>query len=66
VVERHLLGPKCPMRAISLDHFGKLSDKELEVVASEDEADSLTRARLEREQFRYKKALEKWELLRVL
>lgn len=66
VVERHLLGPKCPMRAISLDHFGKLSDKELEVVAGEDEADSLTRARLERERSRYKQALEKWESLRVL
>lgn len=65
VVERHLLGPKCPMRTISLERFGKLNDKELELLAGEDEADSLTRARLEREQLRYHKALAKWEELQI-
>lgn len=65
VVERHLLGPKSPIRAISLERFGKLSDKELEILASENGADSRTRARLEREQLRYQKALAKWEELRI-
>ncbi|KAJ1711523.1 dynamin family GTPase [Aspergillus flavus] len=66
VMERHVLGPKCPMRIVSADRFAQLDDTELNTVAGEDEADTRMRARLERTRSRYQKALERWERLRVL
>ncbi|OOF98716.1 hypothetical protein ASPCADRAFT_204471 [Aspergillus carbonarius ITEM 5010] len=66
VVERHVLGPKCPMLTVSVETFAKLDDDELNTIAGEDESDARMRARLERMRSRYVKALEKWERLRVL
>ncbi|KAE8381770.1 P-loop containing nucleoside triphosphate hydrolase protein [Aspergillus bertholletiae] len=66
VIERHVLGPKCPMRVVSADRFAQLDDTELNAVAGEDESDTRMRIRLERTQSRYRKALEQWERLRVL
>ncbi|THC91918.1 hypothetical protein EYZ11_008628 [Aspergillus tanneri] len=66
VVERHVLGPKCPMRTVSADIFAQLDDSELNTVAGEDEADSRARMRLERARDRYRQAMEKWDRLRVL
>ncbi|KAL3493149.1 P-loop containing nucleoside triphosphate hydrolase protein [Aspergillus germanicus] len=66
VIERHVLGPKCPLRAVSLETFTQLDNEELDRVAGENKADASTRQRLERAKDRYKKALEKWEQLSVL
>ncbi|GIJ81559.1 hypothetical protein Asppvi_000058 [Aspergillus pseudoviridinutans] len=66
VVERHVLGPKCPMLTVSVKTFGTLEDKVLNSVAGEDETDIRVRARLEKVRSRYVQALEKWERLRVL
>ncbi|KAF7176470.1 hypothetical protein CNMCM7691_002788 [Aspergillus felis] len=66
VVERHVLGPKCPMLTVSVKTFGNLDDEVLNSVAGEDETDIRMRARLEKVRSRYVQALEKWERLRVL
>jgi GTPase SAR1 family protein len=66
VVERHVLGPKCPMLTVSVKTFANLDDGELNSVAGEDETDIRMRARLEKVRSRYVQALEKWERLRVL
>lgn len=66
VVERHVLGPKCPMLAVCFKTFATLDDEELNTIAGEDDADTRARAKLERVRSRYVKALEKWESLRVL
>ncbi|KAJ6016224.1 hypothetical protein N7540_010815 [Penicillium herquei] len=66
VMERHILGPRCPILAVSVKAFAKLDDEELNSIAGEDESDARMRARLERQRARYIKALEKWERLRVL
>ncbi|KAJ5621555.1 hypothetical protein N7528_006338 [Penicillium herquei] len=66
VVERHILGPRCPILAVSVKSFARLDDEELNGIAGEDESDVRMRARLERQRSRYIKALEKWERLRVL
>lgn len=66
VIERHVLGPKCPMLTVSVKTFAKLDDEELNTVAGEDDADIRMRAKLERVRSRYVKALEKWEGVRVL
>jgi hypothetical protein len=66
VVERHVLGPKCPMLNVSVQTFTNLDDGELNTVAGEDETDIRVRARLEKVRSRYVQALEKWERLRVL
>jgi hypothetical protein len=66
VVERHILGPKSPMLAVSVETFARLDDEELDAIAGEDQSDARMRNRLERLQSRYTKALEKWERLRML
>lgn len=66
VVERHILGPRCPMLTVSVETFARLDDEELDVIAGEDQSDARMRTRLERLQSRYTKALEKWERLRML
>ncbi|KAJ5733713.1 hypothetical protein N7493_002499 [Penicillium malachiteum] len=66
VVERHILGPRCPILAVSVKSFVRLDDEELNAIAGEDESDVRMRARLERQRSRYIKALERWERLRVL
>ncbi|KAJ5707565.1 hypothetical protein N7488_007366 [Penicillium malachiteum] len=66
VVERHILGPRCPILAVSIKSFARLDDEELNAIAGEDESDVRMRARLERQRSRYIKALEKWERLRML
>lgn len=66
VVERHILGPRCPMLTVSVETFARLDDEEIGVIAGEDQSDARMRARLERLQSRYTKALEKWEKLRIL
>jgi hypothetical protein len=66
VVERHVLGPKCPMLTVSVETFTMLDDEELNAVAGEDESDARMRERLEMLRSRYTKALEKWERLRML
>ncbi|KAJ6161601.1 hypothetical protein N7485_009831 [Penicillium canescens] len=66
VVERHILGPRCPMLSLSVETFARLDDEELDAIAGEDQSDVRMRTRLERLQSRYTKALEKWERLRML
>ncbi|KAL4999594.1 P-loop containing nucleoside triphosphate hydrolase protein [Aspergillus recurvatus] len=66
VVERHVLGPKCPLRAVSSETFTRLDDDELNRVAAEDRADASQRQRLERAKDGYRKALGRWEQLSVL
>ncbi|KAJ5123523.1 hypothetical protein N7448_009620 [Penicillium atrosanguineum] len=66
VVERHILGPRCPMLTISVETFAKLDDEELNAITAEDESDARIRARLERLRSRYTEALKRWERLRVL
>ncbi|KAL4912289.1 P-loop containing nucleoside triphosphate hydrolase protein [Aspergillus aurantiobrunneus] len=66
VIERHVLGPKCPLRAISAETFTQLEDDELNRVAGEDKADALTRKKLEATRDSYRKALARWEQLSVL
>jgi hypothetical protein len=66
VVERHILGPRCPMLSLSVETFARLGDEELDAIAGEDQSDVRMRTRLERLQSRYTKALEKWERLRML
>ncbi|KAJ5459489.1 hypothetical protein N7530_011433 [Penicillium desertorum] len=66
VVERHILGPRCPMLTVSVETFARLDDEELGAIAGEDQSEARMRARLERLQSRYTEALEKWERLRVL
>ncbi|KAL4814088.1 P-loop containing nucleoside triphosphate hydrolase protein [Aspergillus spinulosporus] len=66
VVERHVLGPKCPLRAVSFETFTRLDDDELNKVAGEDKVDISTRQRLERSRDGYRKALARWEQLSVL
>ncbi|KAL3435238.1 P-loop containing nucleoside triphosphate hydrolase protein [Aspergillus tetrazonus] len=66
VVERHVLGPKCPLRAVSFETFTRLNDDGLNRVAGEDKFDVSTRQRLERSRDGYRKALAWWEQLSVL
>ncbi|KAJ5114720.1 hypothetical protein NUU61_000479 [Penicillium alfredii] len=65
VVERHILGPKCPMLAVSVETFARLDDEELDAIAGEDQSDVMMRNRLERLQSRYTNALGKWERVRM-
>ncbi|KAL4759650.1 putative dynamin family GTPase [Aspergillus foveolatus] len=66
VVERHVLGSKCPLRAVSFETFTRLDDDELNRVAGEDKVDVSTRQRLERSRDGHRKALARWEQLSVL
>jgi hypothetical protein len=66
VIERHVLGPKCPLRAVSAETFTQLDDDELNRVAGEDKTDASTRKRLEATRDSYRKALARWEQLSVL
>ncbi|KAL4928136.1 putative dynamin family GTPase [Aspergillus undulatus] len=66
VIERHVLGPKCPLRTVSAETFTQLDDDELNRVAAEDKSDASTRKRLEATRDRYRKALERWEQISVL
>jgi hypothetical protein len=66
VVERHVLGPHCPLRTVSVKLFADLSDEDLNKIAGEDEATSRTRARLVKEISRYQQALAKWGQIRSL
>ncbi|KAL4939797.1 hypothetical protein BDV06DRAFT_198064 [Aspergillus oleicola] len=66
VIERHVFGPKCPLRAVCVEAFTNLDDVQLNRVAGEDKSDALTRKRLEETRDRYRKALERWEQLSVL
>ncbi|KAL2824858.1 P-loop containing nucleoside triphosphate hydrolase protein [Aspergillus cavernicola] len=66
VIERHVLGPKCPLRVVCAETFTQLDNEELSRVAGEDKTDTSTRQRLERARGRYRDALEKWEQLSVL
>ncbi|KAL4751464.1 hypothetical protein BDW72DRAFT_203013 [Aspergillus terricola var. indicus] len=63
VVERHVLGPKCPLRAVSSDTFTRLDGDELNRVAGEDKVDISTRQELERARDGCRKALVRWEQL---
>ncbi|KAL4891933.1 P-loop containing nucleoside triphosphate hydrolase protein [Aspergillus ambiguus] len=66
VIERHVLGSKCPMLTVSVKTFANLDDEELNNIAGEEENDVRMRAKLERTRSRYVQALEKWERLRTL
>ncbi|RDW90545.1 putative dynamin family GTPase [Aspergillus mulundensis] len=66
VIERHVLGPKCPLRAVSSETFTRLDDDQLGRIAGEDAVDVSTRQRLERTRDGYRKALARWEQLSVL
>ncbi|KAL4790885.1 hypothetical protein BDV19DRAFT_393618 [Aspergillus venezuelensis] len=66
VVQRHVLGPKCPLRAVCVESFTNLDDEQLNRIAGEDKVDASTRKRLEETRERYRKALERWEQLSVL
>ncbi|KAL4962706.1 putative dynamin family GTPase [Aspergillus stella-maris] len=66
VIERHVLGPKCPLRAVCVETFTNIDDEQLDKIAGEDKVDASTRKRLEETKERYRKALERWEQLSVL
>ncbi|KAL4955828.1 P-loop containing nucleoside triphosphate hydrolase protein [Aspergillus filifer] len=66
VVQRHVLGPKCPLRAVCVETFTNIDDEQLNKIAGEDKVDASTRRRLEESKDRYRKALERWEQLSVL
>ncbi|EFR05474.1 hypothetical protein MGYG_08487 [Nannizzia gypsea CBS 118893] len=58
VVERHALGPSCPIRTVSAGFFLQLSCGELEAIAGE--RNFARRAELQQEQSQYQKALKNW------
>jgi Dynamin central region len=64
VVERHVLGPNCPIFAVSTKLMANLNDDDINRIAGEDEAVTQQRARLNEDRTRYKKALAQWEQVR--
>jgi hypothetical protein len=64
VVERHVLGPNCPLLAVSTKLLAGLSDEDLQRIAGEDEAVTRLRARLNKDRSSYKQALAQWDLVR--
>ena len=65
VVERHLLGPKSPVRAFSVDLVGSLTDDELDMLAGEDRETEKQRAELKCNKVKLQKALERWNSIRL-
>ncbi|KAK2873510.1 hypothetical protein FQN49_002307 [Arthroderma sp. PD_2] len=59
VVERHALGPKCPIRTVSAEFFLQISCGDLEAIAGEHNYSR--RAELQQEQPRYLKVLKIWK-----
>jgi hypothetical protein len=57
VVERHYLGDKGPVKAISPEYVGTLSDTDLSDIAAESYATSSTRVNIEQKLARLEKAL---------
>ncbi|MCJ1384495.1 hypothetical protein MMC17_007612 [Xylographa soralifera] len=66
VVERHLLGHKSPIRMLTPEFVGKLSDVELEELAGEDTETTERRKDLRETEAMFKKALLSWEEIRSL
>ncbi|MCJ1354835.1 MAG: hypothetical protein MMC33_004825 [Icmadophila ericetorum] len=65
VVERHLLGPKSPVRAFSIDMVGGLADEELDLLAGEDGETKRRRIELRDNKAKLEKALERWKMIRL-
>lgn len=65
VVERHLLGPKSPVRAFSIDLVGNLTDDELDMLAGEDRETKKQRVELKCNKAKLQKALERWNTIRL-
>ena len=66
VVERHVLGPKCPIRAFSSERVGRLTDEELQDLAGEDAEKRQRRSELTEQKAMFKEALERWEQIQRL
>lgn len=64
VIERHGLGPKCPLLAFDTDFSSNLSDEDLERIAGEDESVTRMRERLNKDRSSYKQALVQWDRIR--
>lgn len=64
VIERHVLGPNCPLLAVSTKLLAGLSDEDLQRIAGEDEAITRLRARLTKDRSSYKQALAQWDRVR--
>lgn len=66
VVERHLLGPNCPLRVFSPRYVQELDDEKLQKLAGEDEETKAQREELERKSEMLKQAARRWEEIRLL
>ncbi|PCG99854.1 Dynamin [Penicillium occitanis (nom. inval.)] len=64
VIERHVLGPNCPLHAVSTKLLAGLSDEDLQRIAGEDESVTRQRARLTKDRSNYKQALAQWDRVR--
>ncbi|EED18923.1 dynamin family GTPase, putative [Talaromyces stipitatus ATCC 10500] len=64
VVERHVLGPNCPLLTVSTKLLANLSDEDLHRIAGEDESVTRLRARLNKDRSSYKQALAQWDQVR--
>ncbi|KUL91433.1 hypothetical protein ZTR_01521 [Talaromyces verruculosus] len=64
VIERHVLGPNCPLLAVNKKLSDSLSDKDLQRIAGEDEPVIRQRAELTKDRSSYKQALAQWDRFR--
>jgi hypothetical protein len=64
VIERHVLGPNCPLLAVNTKLLARLSDEDLQRIAGEDESVTRQRARLTKDRSNYKQALAQWDRVR--
>lgn len=60
VIERHVLGPECPLLAFNTNFSANLSDEDLQRIAGEDESVTRMRERLNKDKSGYKQALSQW------
>ena len=66
VIERHVLGSKCPLLAVNPELLASLSDEDLQKIAGEDESVTRLRERLKKDRSNYKQALTQWDRVRYL
>jgi hypothetical protein len=64
VIERHVLGPNCPLYAVNTDFSASLNDEDLQRIAGEDESVTRMRERLNKDRSSYKQALAQWNRIR--
>ncbi|RAO65447.1 uncharacterized protein BHQ10_001459 [Talaromyces amestolkiae] len=64
VIERHVLGSKCPLLTVNMKLLASLSDEDLQRIAGEDESVTRMRERLKKDRSNYKQALTQWDRVR--